>query len=324
MIIEEKQIIFTQPKDVNADLAARCGNRYVVVTDIAFNGGYLDPKLRLTEEEKAAELQRQFNTTTQAFLRALDVRLLLYIDHHDHNQWSLYADDPRFLLVPRKDAPSCPPLITPSVVAQLTDRPKVYVTHGDLDGIYSVVKLLNAGVGTYPEFDADATVADSRIGKMSFIGQRYESALKADLSDDTVRYAIVREMLSDQYDSASWRIEAQGIIEQACLKFGKVERETKRLTKLYQISGKVAWVDAGESTQKYDLTSLALNGQKIAQVSVIRNPENHQITISGPAGWDFAKMFGLSGGMPNRINVPDQDITMIIETINNWTPPVEG
>src|ERR1700704_3067772 len=100
------KVIFVQPFTVSAAIAKQAtGN--VVVLDVAFNAG--SPTAQGTAEE-------QFAHTTQAFIDALDKHLAIWIDHHPHKNWAAYQDNARFLLVPREQAPACPPLITPEVV----------------------------------------------------------------------------------------------------------------------------------------------------------------------------------------------------------------
>jgi hypothetical protein len=62
--------------------------------------------------------QEQYERTTLAFIQALGLRLICWIDHHPHAQWAAYAGDDRFLLVPRSLAPAFSPLITPEVVVR--------------------------------------------------------------------------------------------------------------------------------------------------------------------------------------------------------------
>jgi hypothetical protein len=298
------QIIFVQPVTVNEVLAKQCQGR-VVVLDVAFNAG--SPQAKGTPQE-------QFTATTGAFIDALGDRLVLWLDHHPHQTWPAYARDSRFVLVDRLQAPACPPLITPEMVSNIGDVDTV-IAHGDFDGEMSAVKWLNGGHEAYPGMDADSVAADSRVGELSPIGQRYEAAMKADLRDDSIRQAIVSELISD--DQA-----ARVVVDRAVAKYTAIQVETQRLAGLYQVSDQVAWLDATEANG-YDLTALLLAGQKLGRVAVVRNIPRPsaapQMTVAGPRGWDFVKMFGLTGGMPNRVNLSDQPMADVIRIISQAT-----
>lgn len=300
------KVIFVQPFTVNAELAEKADGR-VVVLDVAFNSG------RGSQEEP----QQQFASTTGAFINVLGDRLALWLDHHPHRAWSDYENDPRFLLYSRDVAPACPPLITPEIVRSVREVDTI-VCHGDFDGVFSAVKWLLDGIEAYPGADADSIAADSRIGTLSLDGQMYENAMKSNLRDDSLRYDVVTVNVAanEDYEDAMTRIH------QAAHAYEAVQAETQRLASQFSVSGKVAWLDTTGSETPYDLTQLLLAGQRIAQVALIRKESldqthgTHQITIAGPATWDFVALFGLSGGMPNRINLPDQDIEPLIQAIN--------
>jgi hypothetical protein len=115
----------------------------VAVVDLAFAGG------------------DNFERVTLPFLEALGDRLAIWIDHHEHPVgWARVRGDPRFLLVPNREAHACPELVTPEVVkrAGLVD---VVVAHADLDGLLSAVKFLRGGNSPWPEADEDARASDS-------------------------------------------------------------------------------------------------------------------------------------------------------------------
>jgi hypothetical protein len=115
----------------------------VAVVDVAFAGG------------------EKFRTSTQPFLAQLGDRLAIWIDHHEHLVgWGLVRGDPRFLLVPNRDAHACPELVTPEVVAR-AGAVDVVVAHADVDGLLSAVKFLRRGLPPWPEADEDARAADS-------------------------------------------------------------------------------------------------------------------------------------------------------------------
>ncbi len=115
----------------------------VAVVDVAFAGG------------------ESFERSTLPFIEALGDRLAIWIDHHEHPVgWSRYRDDPRFVLVPNREAHACPELVTPERVRRAGTVDAVYA-HADFDGLLSAVKFLRGGVAPWPEADEDARAADS-------------------------------------------------------------------------------------------------------------------------------------------------------------------
>lgn len=133
----------------------------VAVLDVAFAGG------------------ENFEKVTVPFLESLRDRLAVWIDHHEHPVgWSRVRGDPRFLLVPNRDAHACPELVTPEVVAR-AGKVDAIVAHADLDGLLSAVKFLRGGTPPWPEADEDARAVDSpgRGHVLSSFGQLLVDAL---------------------------------------------------------------------------------------------------------------------------------------------------
>jgi hypothetical protein len=132
----------------------------VAVLDVAFAGG------------------DNFARSTLPFLDALEGRLALWIDHHEHPMWSQHRGDPRFLLVPNREAHACPELVTPEVVHR-AGKVDAVVAHADFDGLLSAVKFLRGGEPPWPEADEDARAADSpgRGHALSPRGRLYVEAL---------------------------------------------------------------------------------------------------------------------------------------------------
>lgn len=133
----------------------------VAVLDVAFASG------------------EKFDLVTEPFIRLLGDRLALWCDHHEHAVgWAKYRLDPRFVLVPNREAHACPELITPEVAARAGKVGRV-VVHGDFDGMLTAVKLLRQGEPPYPEADEDARAVDSpgRGHAISERGQRVALAI---------------------------------------------------------------------------------------------------------------------------------------------------
>jgi len=159
-------------------LPAPPGGR-VAVLDVAFAGG------------------ENFEKVTVPFLDALGDRLAVWIDHHEHPVgWARVRGDPRFRLVPNRDAHACPELVTQDVVERAGPVDAI-VAHADLDGLLSAVKFLRKGDPPWREADEDARAADSpgRGHALSSFGQLLVEAL--DEAGSTLR-SKARESLRQE------------------------------------------------------------------------------------------------------------------------------
>lgn len=102
----------------------------------------------------------RYERATRPFIEALGDRLAAWIDHHPHPAWPGYADDPRFLLVDKVEAPACPQLVTPARVAAVGEVDHLFA-HADFDGFLCTVKWLLRGELPWPEADEDARAIDA-------------------------------------------------------------------------------------------------------------------------------------------------------------------
>ncbi len=119
------------------------------------------PEGRLAAVDVAFAAADRFESSTLPFIEALGDRLAVWIDHHEHPVgWSKVRGDPRFVLVPNRDAHACPELVTKEVIAR-AGPVDVVLAHADLDGLLSAVKYLRGGEQPWPEADEDARAADS-------------------------------------------------------------------------------------------------------------------------------------------------------------------
>ena len=121
----------------------------------------------------------QWKTKTRPFIDSLGSRLLRWVDHHEHREgWPCYAADPRFLLVPNRQAHACPELVTAELVASVP-VPDVIVAHRDFDGVISAAKWLRRGREPWEGADEDARAIDSpgRGHHLTEVGARIASAL---------------------------------------------------------------------------------------------------------------------------------------------------
>lgn len=121
----------------------------------------------------------KFDTVTRPFIERVGDRLALWCDHHEHALgWSKFRADPRFVLVPNREAHACPELVTREV-AERVGEVGMLVVHGDFDGMLTGVKLLRRGEPPYPEADEDARAIDSpgRGHELSERGKRMAYAV---------------------------------------------------------------------------------------------------------------------------------------------------
>lgn len=137
------------------------------------------PKGRVAILDVAFASGEKFDLVTEPYIQALGERLVLWCDHHEHPLgWSKYRGDPRFLLVPNREAHACPELITPQVAARVGPVDTL-VAHGDFDGLLTAAKLLRGGELPYPEADEDARAIDSpgRGHALTARGERLANAI---------------------------------------------------------------------------------------------------------------------------------------------------
>jgi hypothetical protein len=182
----------------------------------------------------------KFELVTDPFIQKLGDRLVLWCDHHEHALgWSKYRQDPRFVLVPNREAHACPELVTPAVAARAGEV-QTLLLHGDFDGMLTGVKLLRRGEAPYPEADEDARAIDSpgRGHALSPRGKRIAYAVDEAVANFTsgerrdFMTAIVWSLvegsepaaLAEQIDRAAHvALDAQAHAIQLAQDFGKIE-----------------------------------------------------------------------------------------------------
>jgi hypothetical protein len=303
-------VIFVLPFSVNGELALKLLGR-VVVLDLAF----------------CADTHRAiYASTTLPFIEALGNRLILWVDHHEHERHIDFANDPRFLLSSRCEHLATPEMITPELVNRAGTIDTI-VTHVDLDGIYAAAKFILGGLEPYPGADADARAADSRQGEMGPLAKIIDHAIKArgtpnredTTIDDTLQQIILCYLVSRLKDT-----EAEAEINKRAAAYEAVQKRTEQWTKRYGVEDGVALVDIREETERLDLTQLLLAGQKLAPVAIVRNRNlrtgEPQVTIAAASdsGYNFVKMFGLGGGMSTRVTLPDERFFEALSTLQQF------
>ncbi|MDP6940965.1 MAG: hypothetical protein QGH51_02965 [Planctomycetota bacterium] len=269
-----------------ADLRGR-----VAVMDISFDGDHPDRDLIWAEQ--------------------LGERLVLWIDHHDQLIWEKLTDDSRFVLVPRIDAPACPPLITQELVDK-HGPVDTLLCHGDLDGVLSAAKwsLLQAGLPCPDWLDPDSVVADSRMGEFTPRGARLDEALRG--GNDATRRAIVASVLAEAQGEEEPSY-AKSNIDRAQGRHQVAIRNTNTLmesaTFLDDIPEDAVVVDIRHNTTRADLTHLLLSLQKVHDWVVVfargKNQTDKILVGTDPAhsGLDLRSEFDLQGFAPFRVHV---------------------
>jgi hypothetical protein len=64
-----------------------------------------------------------------------------------------------------------------------------------------------------------------------------------------------------------------------------------------------------------------LAGQARAPVSIVRDSGMLTIAAAFDSGWDFVELFGIGGGMPTRVTIPEQRLDDVIGRINAAPQP---
>jgi hypothetical protein len=238
-----------------------------------------------------------FEKTTLPFIRGLGTRLAAWVDHHDHDRHADFVSDPRFVLHTKAEHGACPEIITPEIVRAAGPVDTVAV-HLDLDGLYSGAQWVLGGVEPYEGADADARAVDTRRGEPGPIANRIDRALRARFRDETLKHRVIQYLVARTKAPVLWEE-----IESAAREIDPRLEESKRLAAQYRVVDGVAYVQAG--TRPYDKTELLLLGQERAPVSVVHDSGSLTIAADFESGLDFVKLFGLGGGMPTRVTVPE-------------------
>jgi hypothetical protein len=205
------------------------------------------------------------------------------------------------------------PEMTKNFIRRIGDRLVKWIDHhqgwsADLTGYNpafliipkarSCASILYNGVNA--DLVDDAEAADTRSGRLSWRAQLIEQATKANMADDNIRLLAVKWLLGDE--------SARAGLEVAAKKYAEIQAETERLAATFRVTGKVALVDARESTYQYDLTQLLLAGQKLAPFAVVVTVHPQQgegLTIATSCkDVNLVELFGLGSGAPFRVSLP--------------------
>jgi hypothetical protein len=254
-----------------------------------------------------------FEKVTLPFITGLGSRLAAWVDHHDHERHGDYADDRRFVLATKAQHGACPEMITPEIVAWAGPVDTVAM-HVDLDGLYSGAKWVLGGVEPYEGADADARAVDTRRGEPGPIATRIDRALRARFRDNTLKHRVLQYLVARTKAPHHWEE-----IEAAARLIDPLLDEANRLAGRYRVDGQVAFVDA-RGAGPYDKTELLLLGQQRAAVAVVRDAGSLAIAAEFGSGLDFVKLFGLGGGMPTRVSVPEGRLDEVMDKLKTVAP----
>lgn len=240
-----------------------------------------------------------FAKITQPFIDGLGVRLAAWVDHHDSLEHARYRGDPRFVLATKAEHGACPEMVTPELVARVGPIDTI-VCHTDFDGLASAAKWIRGGEEAYRGADDDARAIDTRLGRPSAIGERFDRALRARPRDHALFGIIVRHLATNLADASLWEP-----VERAAAELATIEAETRKVAERYvRVAPGVAIVDATERGGMIDKTELLLLGQERERVSLVIDRDTVTVAARFDSGLNFLEMLGLSGGMPTRVSVP--------------------
>jgi hypothetical protein len=286
-------VVFTTPRHL-PDPASLAGR--VAVLDIAFT---------------AEGMGTPFDEVTGPFIAGLGARLAAWIDHHDHERHRDFAGDPRFVLATKAEHGACPEMVTPELV-HAAGPVDTIVTHSDLDGLYAAAKWIRGGTEPYPGADDDARAVDTRLGQPGPIAEMIDKALRAHFRDVPLKHRIVHFLVGGLADK-----EHRAVIKQAARDFDAMADEARRLAGLYERRGRAVLVDVSRHARAaYDKTMLLLEGQKLAEVAIVRDAGMITVAAAFDSGIDFIKLLELGGGMPTRISIAEKRLEELLKKLN--------
>lgn len=258
-----------------------------------------------------------FEKVTKPFIDGLGPRLGAWVDHHDHKEHARFAGDPRFVLATKAEHGGCPEIVTPELVARVGPVDTI-VCHTDFDGLCSAAKWMRGGVEPYPGADADARAIDTRTGKPSPAGDRFDRALRARPRDHALMGLVARHLATGLADASLW-----GPIDAAARELAGIEARTQGVARgyrVFELSGvagprSMAFVDASDAHGEYDKTLLLLLGQERAPVALVRDRDTASLAAAFHSGIDFLAVLGLSGGMPTLVSIPSSRLREALERL---------
>jgi hypothetical protein len=279
---------------VSAVLIVKDWGLQMETTEIKFTQPFLVDKVEVAETvEQVFVVDIAVNNRdlemTKKFIERIGDKLVVWHDHHkgwgdnDNNDSRFFIDE---------EARSCAEQIRDPLVIAMMDA------------------------GEVNQWVTDANAADTRQGKLSPRGRFIEEAMKANMSDDSVREAAVRWIVNG---CAVDRKTAEGIKEdedyeklrKAQGKYQKVQEITEKLAERYKVCDNgVAVVDVSAVEEDYDRTQLLLKGEQMSPTKTAvllgKNPEGEEvITVATmDKSKNLVNLFGLPSGAPFRVSLP--------------------
>ena len=253
-----------------------------------------------------------YEKTTLPFIQGLGSRLAMWIDHHDHERHTDYADDPRFVLRTKAQHGACPEMVTPERV-EAAGHVDTICCHLDFDGLCSAAKWIRSGIEPYEGADDDARAIDTRLGQPSERARVLDRALRARPRDEGLRGLMVRYLAHGANDAAMYRE-----FQTAAAGLEAMEREAKRLSARYVVSGGLAICDATHRDGPYDKTALLLIGQELAPISLVHDETTVTAAARFDSGIDLVSALGLNGGMPTRVSVAAKRLDEVVEILGGF------
>lgn len=243
-----------------------------------------------------------FDRVTRPLIDALQDRLALWVDHHDHPVWAEFEDDPRFILVAKTRARACPELINPVVVDRAGPVDELWA-HADFDGCVAAAKFLNGGHPPYPEADEDARWADApgqgftvseRGHRLAAALDEGSTALRTEPHLELLR-RVARSLVDGREDPDLTAQIDQLVVDQA------QRQDRLRRTYLDDLTRPhpdVLLLDVDENIERSDKKFLLREMELRATVAVV-NEKGH-VTVATfhddePEGLDLRQIRGLRG-----------------------------
>ncbi|MCA9614252.1 MAG: hypothetical protein H6721_06050 [Sandaracinus sp.] len=250
-----------------------------------------------------------FERTTLPFLQGLGNRLAMWIDHHDHERHTDYADDPRFVLHTKAEHGACPELVTSERVTWAGTVDTI-CCHVDFDGICSAAKWVRGGEEPYEGADDDARAIDTRLGKPTERAEVLDRALRARPKDDALKGLVLRYLADGASDVGLFKQ-----LREAARPLERMENEARKLSARYEIRGMVAVCDARVRDHAYDKTALLLMGQELAPISLVHDETTVTVAARFDSGIDLIRILGLDGGMPTRVSVEAKRLSEVLDLL---------
>ncbi|HWU91176.1 MAG TPA: hypothetical protein VN253_28110, partial [Kofleriaceae bacterium] len=144
-----------------------------------------------------------------------------------------------------------------------------------------------------------------------------DRALRAKFRDDQLKRAVVQFLVGGMRPGVH-----DELITEAAAEFERRDARTRALARQFTVRGRVAIVDTAGYAGQFDKTDLLLAGQALAPVAIVRDSGMMSIAAPFDSGWDFVELFGLGGGMPTRVTIPEVELDAVVGKINGAAAPV--